>query len=214
MRSGSADVRALEAEAPQADADLGAAHEELPQEAGAVVLDHDDDRALIDGEMRLRIPILALAEGIDEAVIAPKMFAELPVEMLEGSERVFGHIGDRRKRSGRRDHAEILVRRIGLVAARPVARGQAPGIRAIAFEVVRIADAVLAIDQHMAQILLPVISVAILEAVRIEPEEGIMREEERSAIVEAKRKLDPIVIAAILEVLPFDPALVIDAGID
>ena len=37
-----------------------------------MVLDHDDDGPLVDGEKSVCVPVLALAERIDEAELAPE----------------------------------------------------------------------------------------------------------------------------------------------
>src|SRR3546814_4105853 len=71
----SGQVRALESETAQPGSHLGAAHEQVPEQTGPVVLDHRDDRALVDGEPCVRIPAFRLAEGVDEAVVAPDAVA-------------------------------------------------------------------------------------------------------------------------------------------
>ena len=60
-------MRAREAEPLEARLDFGDAHEKLPQKPAAVILDHDDDRTLIDRQIRIGIPVAAFIEGIDEA---------------------------------------------------------------------------------------------------------------------------------------------------
>ena len=76
LTAGVGEVRAGEAEAAEAVADFGAAHQEAPEQAGAGVLDHHHDRALVDREMRGGVPVGGLAEGVDEAVVAPDAVAE------------------------------------------------------------------------------------------------------------------------------------------
>src|SRR6516162_1319299 len=39
-------------------------HEYLPKQSGPIVFDHDYDRALVNGQMRLRIPIELFAESV------------------------------------------------------------------------------------------------------------------------------------------------------
>ena len=57
---------------------FGDRHEQPPQQPGAVILDHDDDRSLIDGQEGVGIPVAALAEGIHEAVASPDLVAVAP----------------------------------------------------------------------------------------------------------------------------------------
>ena len=58
------------------------------------------------------------AEGVDEAVVAPDPVAEIVVEVPERAHRVPRRVGEGREGRGRRDHAEVLVRRVGAVALR------------------------------------------------------------------------------------------------
>jgi hypothetical protein len=37
-----------------------------------MILDHHDDRSLVDREKRIGVPVLALAERVDEAELAPE----------------------------------------------------------------------------------------------------------------------------------------------
>ena len=60
-----------------------------------MVLDHDDDRPLVDGEIAIRCPVLLLAEGIIESVRAPELLSQVIVEVLEGLQ---GLVGTVRKR--------------------------------------------------------------------------------------------------------------------
>jgi len=50
----------------------------------------------------------------------------------------------------------------------------------------------------------------VVQAMRIEPAEGIVREEKRAAILEAQRKPDPIIFAVVPEMIALRPAVVID----
>ena len=45
---------------------LGRVHEQVPQQSAAVVFDHDDDRALIDGEVGFGLPVGGFAEKFAE----------------------------------------------------------------------------------------------------------------------------------------------------
>src|SRR3546814_12600617 len=56
--------------------DLLAAHEQVPQQPGTVILDHHHDRPLVDREVAVGDPALRAVEGIDEAVAAPDLRSE------------------------------------------------------------------------------------------------------------------------------------------
>ena len=43
-------------------------HEELPQQSRPIILEHDGYRALVNGEVALRIPVVRFAESIVEAI--------------------------------------------------------------------------------------------------------------------------------------------------
>src|SRR5262249_60963182 len=70
-------VRAGDPQPAQARLHFRNAHEQLPQQAGAMVLDHDDDRALVDGDVGVGIPVTLLAKGIDEPEPSPELLAVL-----------------------------------------------------------------------------------------------------------------------------------------
>src|SRR3546814_9404370 len=72
---------------------------------------------------------------------------------------------------------------MGRVAARAVARGQPPAVRAVSGVASGVADAVLAVDQGVLNVLLPIVRIPVPESARIEPAEGIVREEQRAAEV-------------------------------
>src|SRR5215475_9679313 len=95
-----------------------------------------------------------------------------------------------------------------------VARGEAPAIRSVALVALRVADAVLAVDQRVLDVLVPVVGVAVLESARIEEEEGIVSEEERPAIVGAEGQLEVVVGAPVAEVVPLAVAAMIDVRLD
>lgn len=51
--------------------DFGDVHEKVPQQLGAVIFDHDNDGALVDGEVAVGHPVFFGAEGIAESVWSP-----------------------------------------------------------------------------------------------------------------------------------------------
>src|SRR3954464_2625536 len=103
---------------------------------------------------------------------------------------------------------------MGVISFIVIAGGQAPAVGAIAFELLWIVDAVGVVDERMVLILFPVISVLIFQTSGVESEEGVVSKEEGTAIREAQRKGDAIVAAAVVKMIAFSPAMVIDLGID
>ena len=74
---------------------VGVAHEELPQQAGPVILNHDCDRSLVDGEVTLRIPIVRFTESIVEAERSEHFVAHI-IEVAHHLHGVFRCIDDGR----------------------------------------------------------------------------------------------------------------------
>lgn len=66
--------------------DLGIAHEVFPAESAAGVLDHADDRSLIDGDIVFRKPIALEIEGIVESERSPETLAQRVVVVLHCQE--------------------------------------------------------------------------------------------------------------------------------
>src|SRR5690349_24061473 len=98
--------------------------------------------------------------------------------------RCVGRVRKRRQRTSEGNRAQI-VRRIGSrrnVIGGAVARGQTPGIGAVSFVMLRVGDAVGAIDQRDVAVVVEVRrGVAIVQLVRIERQERVMGKEQRSA---------------------------------
>src|SRR3546814_14541504 len=80
-------ARTLEAEPAQTGNDLLAAHEQVPQQPGTVILDHHHDRPLVAREVAVGDPALRAVEGIDEAVAAPDPDTPFFVEVSQGRHR-------------------------------------------------------------------------------------------------------------------------------
>lgn len=104
---------------------LWAVHKQLPEQTGAVVLNHRSDGALVDGKVAWERPLRLFAKGIVEAVFAPNPAAFLP-ESLQRSHRLLRSVGERREGGGGGDHAQVVVGRVCRVAAYRIACGQAP----------------------------------------------------------------------------------------
>src|SRR3546814_2897323 len=103
---------------------------------------------------------------------------------------------------------------MGRVAARAVARGQPPAVRAVSGVASGVADAVLAVDQGVLNVLLPIVRIPVPESARIEPEEGIVREEQRAAEVRSERQPDIVAGPVVAERQALHPATVIGRGGD
>ena len=72
---------------------VGVAHEELPQQAGSVILNHDGDRSLVDGKVTLRIPVVRFAESVIEAERSEHFVAHI-IEVAHHLHGVFRCIND------------------------------------------------------------------------------------------------------------------------
>src|SRR5258708_7494324 len=83
---------------------------------------------------------------------------------------------------------------IGIIAC-----SETPAQRAIALVVVGVREAVRGVDGHVPLVELPIVSVLVLEASRIESTERVMRKEQRPAERHAERQLDVVVTLAIEE---------------
>ena len=68
-------------------------HEELPQQSRPIILEHDGYRALVNGEVALRIPVVRFAESIAEAIGAEDLISHL-VEVAHHLQRLFRGIDD------------------------------------------------------------------------------------------------------------------------
>src|SRR5881227_2203834 len=82
---------------------------------------------------------------------------------------------------------------MGHIAAIAVACRESPAVGAIALVMLRVLDAVLAIDERVVAVLFPVIGMPVLQSVGINPHEAIVGKEQRAAIVESQRQLHAIV---------------------
>src|SRR5579862_1869654 len=78
-----------------------------------------------------------------------------------------------------------------------VARSQSPAARAVTAIAIGIGDAMRVIDAYMPQVLFPIVGVPISQAPRVKRAEGIMREEQRSAVGWSQRQLHVIEAPAV-----------------
>ncbi|MCC2663460.1 MAG: hypothetical protein K0S35_1382 [Geminicoccaceae bacterium] len=72
----------------------------------------------------------------------------------------------------------------------------------------------LAIDQRVTYVLLPIIGILILQAARIQAQERIVSEEQRPAIIRAERQPDTIELPPVPEGPTARPAAMVNVGID
>src|SRR5580704_1731954 len=135
-------VVGFEADLGEHRLNFGVGHEELPNQAGAVVFGHNYDGRLVEAHENRGEPVLVEIESVTRTVGTPEAVAEIAIEMLEGEHRSFGRIRERRERAGGRHGADVVVfiRRVGDVAVRAVARGETPGIGTVAFVLFGILD--------------------------------------------------------------------------
>src|SRR5215469_18376270 len=190
-------MRAAEAEQLEAGADFRDAHEQFPQECAAMILDHRDDRALADRDVGIGIPVLLLAEAIDETKASPDTVTEIPVEVPQCGHGLLRCISEARQGSGGRDDTAIILRRVRGIAAGDVAGTQAPAIGTVVTVVVRVAYAVRVVDASVVEVLLPVVGVPVRQPAWIETAEGEMREKQRAAPGRSERQLHAFVGAPV-----------------
>ena len=81
-----------EAEGGEAAEDVRVAHEGVPEQAGAVVLYHADDRALVYGDVTAGEPLVFQREGVVEALFTPDAFAQVVVEVFESRKRLLRRV--------------------------------------------------------------------------------------------------------------------------
>lgn len=77
-----------ESQGMQTAANLRRLHEQIPQQSRAVIFDHDDDGALIDGQKGICIPVPGLAKSVDEPISAPHLLT-MRVEKVPDREKAF-----------------------------------------------------------------------------------------------------------------------------
>lgn len=118
-------------------------HKQIPKQSGAVVLYHDGNWALVDGEVAFRIPVVRFAECVVEAEGAEELVAHV-VEVAHHLHGIFRGVDDGGQGGGGGDDAFVvlLVGGVGGVSVNGVAGGEPPAVGAEAFVVLRVADAV------------------------------------------------------------------------
>src|SRR5690349_10585949 len=97
--------------------------------------------------------------------------------MFQGLHAILRGVGKRRKRCSGLYHTKVFLRTMGHITFIGIAGRKAPAVFSIAFIFFWIVYAPSAIDQCVITVLLPVISMPIFEAMRIETHKGIMGKE-------------------------------------
>lgn len=135
----------------------------------------------------MNIYVRCKIETVAESVNAPKFAAVLVVKVFERGHRLLWGVGKRRKRDHARDRAALFatIRFAAVDACR-----KSPAIFAEADTLIRICDAIRAIDQSEMAIIFEVIRVTIFFAARIEAHERKVREEKIAAGADAHVELD------------------------
>src|SRR3569833_1882809 len=122
----SSEMRARETQPPEARLHFRNIHEELPQQAGAVILHHHDNRALVDGDVGVGIPVALFAERIGKAIPSPQLFALLGQEVSQSAPDRAGRIWTSRERPRRRNRPAVLAWSMCRAAVWIVAGSQPP----------------------------------------------------------------------------------------
>src|SRR5215510_10608904 len=145
-----------------------------------MVLEHYDDRPLVDGEKSICVPLLALAERVDEAELAPQPLAVPRQEVPQQGDDLGRRVGKAGQPRGWADRAVVVVRRMRGVPLWIVTRRKPPAGLTVALEFPRILNAVGAVYANVMHVLCPVIGVSVREAPRIQAAERVVREEQGS----------------------------------
>src|SRR5262245_61485233 len=99
-----------------------------------MVLQHYDDRPLVDGEESICVPLLAFAERVDEAELAPQPLAVPGQELPQQDDDLGGRVGKAGQPGRRADRAVVVVRRMRGVPLWIVTRRKPPARLAVPFE--------------------------------------------------------------------------------
>src|ERR1700691_2844752 len=142
-----------------------------------MILHHDDDGSLIDGQVDVTEPIALPAECIEEAVWPPDVSPVLLQEMTQSAHYLARRIGEARQGRRGRDGAVVKIGRVSHISILVIAGGESPAGLAKPKVVAGIRHAVRAIDRHMALVQFPVVGITIFQAMRIESTKRIMGEE-------------------------------------
>src|SRR5580698_7040304 len=184
-------------------------HKRLPDQATAIVLDHDDDRRLIQSHVNWRHPIELLIDGIARSVDAPEAIAQIAVVVFERFHRRFGCIAKRRERAGWRKGSGVIIAIGGVrhITVGAVAGSQTPRIWTVPSEVFRIRNRVGAINPRDIAIVLEIrFGETIVQAMRIETHIGVVGKEERPSAAHANVELNSEIAVAVAIAVAFRAA--------
>src|SRR5688572_26559518 len=157
-----------------------------------MVLEHYDDRPLVDGEKSICVPLLALAERVDEAELSPQPLAVPGQEVPQQGDDLGGRVRKAREGRCRADRAVVVVRRMRGIPLWIVTRRKPPAGLAVPFEFPRILNAMGTVYSDVMHVLCPVVGIAVLEPPWVQAAERVVREEQGAAVRHAERQLDAI----------------------
>lgn len=186
----------LEADSIQGGIDFRIRHELLPDQTGAVILDHHDDRRLIQPHVYVLKPIFREIEAVSETVRAPQLPANIAIEMLQ---RFHGLGWGIRKRSqGRRaGNCAIIVAGFSAATAGVDTGGAPPGIVAVAGIFSRVRNSVRVADQCDVAAVSEVVCVPVFFVARVKAKKRVLGEEEVGSVAFADIELDAVVSISI-----------------
>ena len=179
-----------------------------------MVFNHRDNWALIDGEVGSRVPVGVFAERIDKAEATPDAPSRLGQEATQGAHRLIGHIGKTGQGGTGCDDANVPIRSMGYVARRPMRRGEPPAVETVTLMAMRVENAMPVIDPRVANVLLPIVGMAVSQVSRIEAAEGIVREKQRPAIIYPERQFDAVMFTTVAKTRSGREAMVVAIRID
>src|SRR3984885_11737110 len=96
-----------------------------------MILHHDDDGTLIDGQVDVAEPISLLAESVEEAITPPDPGPVPAQKMTQSTHHLAGRIGEARQGRRGRDGAVVKIRRRSQISFRIIACREAPARLAI-----------------------------------------------------------------------------------
>jgi hypothetical protein len=164
-----------------------------------VILDHHRDRRLVQAHVDRGDPSHRTVDGIAKPEFSPQRLSQITVIVAECGHGSFRSVRKRRERTRGRDRAVVALA-FGLVRRVPpwiIARGEPPRMLAIPPVFVGVRDRVSQIDARDGPIVIEVAGPAIGELPRVETEERIVSEEQRTAGTDAHGQRDAMISVAV-----------------
>ena len=171
----------LKSQLLQSFLNLGTAHEEFPQQAGTIVLNHRGNGALVDGKIAGHRPVTSLGEGIVESVLAPNPVA-FGIEILQCTHGFLRCVGKTGQGCCRCDDTMVVVARaVGCIAFGRVAGGQSPAVLAVTFVLFGILHAVAVVGEGMVAHHVLVVGIAVAQVARVQTDVRVLCPEQGTA---------------------------------